>query len=77
MILTFLFSPIGRWVAGVGAILLILGGLYVKIRLDAERQIEARGTRDTLTRTQDAVRAGDNVDVSPDSLRSDDGYRRK
>lgn len=77
MILTFLFSPIGRWVAGVGAILLILGGLYVKIRLDAERQIEARGTRDTLTRTQDAVRAGDNVDVSPDGLRSDDGYRRK
>ena len=77
MILTFLFSPIGRWVAGVGAILLILGGLYVKIRLDAERRIEARGTRDTLTRTQDAVRAGDNVDVSPDSSRSDDGYRRK
>lgn len=77
MILTFLFSPIGRWVAGVGAILLILGALYVKIRLDAERQIEARGTRDTLTRTQDAVRAGDNVDVSPNSLRSDDGYRRK
>ena len=77
MILTFLFSPIGRWIAGVGVALLILGGLYVKIRLDAERQIEARGTRDTLTRTQDAVRAGDNVDVSPDSLRSDDGYRRK
>lgn len=75
--IAFLFSPIGRWIAGVGAILLILGGFYVKVRLDAERRIEARGIKDTLTRTQDAIRAGDNVDVSPDSLRSDDGYRRK
>ena len=75
--IAFLFSPIGRWIAGVVAILLILGGFYVKVRLDAERRIEARGIKDTLTRTQDAIRAGDNVDVSPDSLRSDDGYRRK
>lgn len=75
--IAFLFSPIGRWIAGVGAILLILGGFYVKVRLDAERRIEARGIKDTLTRTQDAIRAGDSVDVSPDGLRSDDGYRRK
>ena len=75
--IAFLFSPIGRWIAGVGAILLILGGFYVKVRLDAERRIEAKGIKDTLTRTQDAIRAGDSVDVSPDSLRSDDGYRRK
>jgi len=74
--IAFLFSPIGRWIAGVVAILLILGGFYVKVRLDAERRIEARGIKDTLTRTQDAIRAGDSVDVSPDSLRSDDGYRR-
>lgn len=75
--IAFLFSPIGRWIAGVGVILLILGGFYVKVRIDAERRIEAKGIKDTLTRTQDAIRAGDNVDVSPDSLRSDDGYRRK
>lgn len=75
--IAFLFSPIGRWIAGVVAILLILGGFYVKVRIDAERRIEAKGIKDTLTRTQDAIRAGDNVDVSPDSLRSDDGYRRK
>jgi hypothetical protein len=75
--IAFLFSPIGRWIAGGAAILLILGGIYVKIRLDAERAIEARGTKDALTRTQDAVRAGDSVDTSPDGLRSDDGYRRK
>lgn len=76
MILTFLLSPIGRWVAGVGAVLLILGGLYVKIRLDAEKRIEAQGARDALMRTQDAVRAGDGVDVSPNGLRSNDGHRR-
>jgi hypothetical protein len=59
------------------AILLISGGIYVKIRMDAEARIEAKGAKDSLTRTQDAVRAGDSVDVSPDGLRSDDGYRRK
>lgn len=75
--IAFLFSPIGRWLAGGVAILLILGGVYVKIRLDAERAIEARGSKEALSRTQDAVRAGDSVDVSPDGLRSDDGYRRK
>lgn len=76
MILTFLFSPIGRWIAGIGAALLILGGVYVKISIDAKRRVEAQGTRESLTRTQDAVRAGDSVDVSPDGLRSNDGYRR-
>lgn len=74
--IAFLFSPIGRWIAGVGAILLILGGFYVKIRLDAENRVEAKGNRESLTRTQDAVRAGDNVDTSPDGLRADDKYRR-
>jgi len=74
--IAFLFSPIGRWMAGIGAILLILGGFYVKVRLDAESRVEAKGNRESLTRTQDAVRAGDNVDVSPDGLRADDKYRR-
>lgn len=77
MILSFILSPIGRWVAGIGVAMLILGGIYVKISIDAKRRIEAQGTRESLTRTQDAVRAGDSVDVSPDSLRSDDSYRRK
>ena len=74
--IAFLFSPIGRWIAGIGAILLILGGLYVKIRLDAENRVEAKGNRESLTRTQDAVRAGDSVNVTPDGLRADDKYRR-
>ena len=77
MILTFLFSPIGRWVAGVVAALLILGGVYVKISNDAKKRVEAQGTKESLTRTQDAVRAGDSVDVTSDGLRSDDSYRRK
>ena len=75
--IAFLFSPIGRWIAGSVAILLILGGIYAKIRLDAERRVEAQGTKESLTRTQDAVRAGDSVDVTPNGLRSDDGHRRQ
>ena len=74
--IAFLFSPIGRWLAGIGAALLILGGIYVKITIDAKRRVEAQGTKESLTRTQDAVRAGDSVDTSPDGLRSDDKYRR-
>lgn len=76
MILTFIFSPIGRWIAGIGVALLILGGIYAKITIDAKKRIEAQGTKESLTRTQDAVRAGDSIDVTPDGLRSDDSYRR-
>lgn len=76
MILTFLLSPIGRWVAGIGVTLLILGGIYAKITIDAKRRVEAQGTKESLTRTQDAVRAGDSIDITPDGLRANDSYRR-
>ena len=76
MILSFILSPIGRWVAGIGVALLILGGVYVKISIDAKRRVEAQGIKESLTRTQDAVRAGDSIDITPDGLRSDDSYRR-
>lgn len=51
-------------------------GAYVKIRSDAVAEVEAKATADALGRVQDAVRAGDAIDVSSGGLLKDDGHRR-
>jgi high-affinity K+ transport system ATPase subunit B len=50
--------------------------IIYKIRADAIAEIEAKATADVLRRTQDAVRAGDAVDTSPDRLLQSDGHKR-
>lgn len=71
-----LFSPLFRNIlVGISA-LMVLGGIYGKIRSDAMRQVSAQSTTDALKRTQDAIAAGDSVDVSPERLLEDDGNRR-
>ena len=74
--IAFLFSPIGRYVAIAALALVLLGGIYAKIRADAIAEIEAAATADALKRTQDALRAGDAVNLSPDRLRDNDGHAR-
>jgi high-affinity K+ transport system ATPase subunit B len=56
--------------------MLTLSGVYFKIRSDAIAEVEAKATADALRRTQDAIRAGDAIDVSPDGLLKSDGHRR-
>jgi hypothetical protein len=74
--ISLLFSPIGRY-AIIGIVVLVtLSGIYLKIRSDAVAEIEAKATSDVLRRTQDAIRAGDAVDTSPDRLLQSDGHRR-
>ena len=73
---SLLFSPIGRYVAIGAVVLIVLGGVYAKIRADAVAEIEAAATADALKRTQDAVRAGDAVNLTPDKLRQSDGHSR-
>ena len=41
-ILAFVFSPIGRWIAGVGVVLLMLTGIYVKGRFDGRASYKAK-----------------------------------
>lgn len=72
----FLFTPLGRYIVIAAATIVFVGGIYLKIRADAIASVEARAVSDALRRTQDAVRAGDAVDLSPDGLRNDDGHRR-
>ena len=73
---SLLFTPVGRYLAIAVAAMVVLGGVYFKIRADAIAEVEAVATADVLRRTQNAVTAGDAVDVSPDGLLKSDGHRR-
>jgi hypothetical protein len=59
-----------------GVLLMVLGGIYVKIRHDAVTDYKAAATSEALKRTQDAIAAGDAAAVSPDRLLDNDGHRR-
>jgi hypothetical protein len=72
----FLFTPIGRYITIAVAALMVLAGIYVKIRSDAVSDYKAEATQEVLERTQNAIRAGDNAVISPDRLLQDDGHRR-
>ena len=71
-----LFTPLGRYLAMAVAVVVVLGGVYFKIRADAIAEVEAAATKDVLRRVENAVRAGDAVDVTPDGLLKSDGHRR-
>lgn len=74
--INLLFTPIGRLIAlTLLAISLTTYGIH-KIRSDAIAEVEAKATADALRRVENAVRAGDAVDVSPDGLLKSDGHRR-
>ena len=76
MVFSLLFTPIGRYISYAVIILIVLMGIYEKIRVDAIAEVEAAATADALRRTQNAIRSGDAVDVSPDGLLKSDGHRR-
>lgn len=73
---SLLFTPLGRYIAIGGIIVMVMLGAYWKIRSDAVAEIEAAAKADVLRRTQDAIRAGDSVDISPDRVRESDRNRR-
>lgn len=73
---SLLFSPVGRVVVLLTlAVGLTTYGIH-RIRLSAIQEIERKATEDALRRVENAVRAGDAVDVSPDGLLKNDGHRR-
>lgn len=74
--IAFLLTPIGKYIAIGAAILLLLSGVYMKIRSDATSDIQRRATADILERTKDAIRNGDSINLSPDRLRQPDGHNR-
>ena len=76
MVFSLLFTPIGRYLAVAVAVVVALGGVYFKIRADAIAEVEAAAVADVLRRTENAVNAGDAVDVSADGVRRPDANRR-
>lgn len=76
MIIAWLLTPIGRYVAIAVVAVTIAGGLYMKIRSDAVAEYEAKATAEQLRRTDNAIRAGDAVNISPDRLRDADRNAR-
>ena len=73
---SLLFTPMGRYLVIAVIAAIFLSGVYFKIRSDAIAEIEAAATADALRRTQNAISAGDSVDVTPDGLLKSDGHRR-
>jgi hypothetical protein len=74
--ISLLISPLGRYIAIAGVLLVVLGGIYVKIKSDAVSEFQAKSTSEALKRTQDAIAAGDAAAVSPERLLESDGHRR-
>jgi hypothetical protein len=57
-------------------VVVVLGGVYFKIRSDAIAEVEAAAATDVLRRTENAINAGDAVDVSAAGVRQPDANRR-
>lgn len=74
--ISFLLSPIGRFVSAVGGVLVAILAIYGKGRRDAAAKIEAEAQADASRRVNNAVRAGDSVATDPARLRDNDGHRR-
>ena len=73
---SLLFTPIGRYAIIAVVVMMMLGGIYAKIRSDAIAEVEAAAVSDALRRTENALRAGDSVDVSTGGLRQPDKFQR-
>ena len=71
-----LLTPVGRYLTMAVVAVVVLSGVYFKIRADALAEIEAKATADALKRVEHAITAGDAADVSPDGLLKSDGHKR-
>jgi hypothetical protein len=74
--IAFLLTPIGRYIAIGITLLIVISGAYLKVRSDIEAEMEAEAAQEIIRRTNEAVRAGDHIDVSPDGLRHHDRFER-
>ena len=74
--IALLFTPLGRYITIGGGILVVLFGVYLKIRADAVEDMKARAQADIIERTKDALDAASSVDLTPERLRDTDGHRR-
>ena len=74
--IALLFTPLGRYIAIGGGILVVLFGVYLKIKADAVEDMKVKAQADIIERTKDALDAANSVDLSPERLLDSDGHRR-
>jgi hypothetical protein len=74
--IALLFTPLGRYIAIGGGVIVVLFGVYLKIRADAVEDMKAKAQADIIERTKDALDAAGAVDLNPERLRNTDGHRR-
>jgi len=74
--IALLVTPLGRYIAIGGGVLVALFGVYFKIRADAVEDMKARAQADIIERTKDALDAANSVNLDPERLRDTDGHRR-
>lgn len=74
--IALLFTPLGRYIAIGGVLLLTLFGVYLKVKKDAIADMKAKAQADIIERTKDALDAASSVDLNPERLRESDGHRR-
>jgi hypothetical protein len=74
----WLFSPISRWLAAVGAALSILLAAYLKGRSEGKAALEQDQARERERRARNAIEADNAVrrDIASGGLLKDDGHRR-
>ena len=77
MILAWLWSPIGRALAAVGAILGALVAVYLKGRREGVQALEKEQNDASQDRLRRAMRAADSVSDDPKRLREPDQFERK
>ena len=75
-VFSLLLTPVGRYAVMAFIAIVVLSGVYYKIRRDAVAEVEAAATADVLRRTRNAVGASDALDLSPDRVRDPDKHRR-
>jgi hypothetical protein len=74
----WLLSPIGRWLAAMGAALSILFAAYLKGRAEGKAALEQDQARERERRARNAIEADNSVrrDIASGGLLKDDGHRR-
>lgn len=77
MILAWLWSPIGRALAAVGAILGALLAVYLKGRREGVQALEKEQADAAHDRLRRAMRAADLIDADPERLREPDQHQRR
>lgn len=75
-VFNLIFSPIGRVLSAVFAVLVAIATIYKKGKSDAEDNIREKSSSDTIKRLTNAINASHSVSSDPNKLRENDGFKR-